>query len=194
MQNLLKNLRILSEKELLVGIMSSQKEKMLMIANVHEFGAQIKAKNGKYLSIPLEKNFRHISPRQVSGLFVYRSRRGNLFLARRKGNGRLEMCYWLTKEVNIPERSFIRAGFDAHRIEMERFGEQSLAQFLPMRDGISRFYDAMGNFAVGKIRTFLVDLRDPANSPLTVKLKGSSNPLVGDGHLGNHITYRIRKK
>lgn len=193
-EHILKNLKILTEKRMDVGIFASQNEKMLMIANAHEFGAHITPKNGKYLSIPLERNFRGVSPKNVSGLFVYRSKTGNLFLARKKGKKELQMCYWLTKEINIPERSFLRAGFDANRIEMERFAEQTLAQCLPMKDGISRFYDAMGNFAVGKIRAFLIDLRDPPNAPLTVRLKKSSNPLVDTGHLGDVITYKIRKR
>lgn len=193
-EHILKNLKTLTENQMEVGIFASEGEMMLKIANAHEFGAHITPKNGKYLSIPLDRTFRDRSPREVPGLFVYRSKTGNLFLARKKGKKELQMCYWLTKEINIPERSFIRAGFDANRIEMEHFAEQTLADCLPLKDGIARFYDAMGNFAVGKIRAFLIDLRDPPNAPLTVRLKKSSNPLVDTGHLGDVITYRIRKR
>lgn len=197
-EHILKNLKVLSEKKMEIGIRSGQNEKLLMIANANEFGAHITPKNGKYLSIPLEPKYKHVSPRNVQGLFVFKSNKGNLFLVKSKGKRKkeLEFCYWLTKEIDIPERSFIRAGFDAHKKDFEDFGENLLSQVITQKDGIQRFYEAMGEYVTGLIKAYLVDLRDPASSPLTIKLKtrNSTNPLVDTGRLRDAITYKIRKR
>ena len=196
---ILSNLKSLKDKKLEIGILSSEDSELLKIANAHEFGAHITPKNGKYLSIPLSKKYKGVSPRSVEGLFVLKSKNGNLFLAKtknRKGkkkNGDVELCYWLTKEVDIPERAFIRGGFDENKPDIESKGMQLISSLMNHDTDLDIVFETLGEYSASKLKSYLVDLKSPANSALTVKLKGSSNPLVDTGRLRDSISYRVKK-
>lgn len=99
-----------------------------------------------------------------------------------------------TKVVKIPERSFIRAGFDANKDYINDLAQQLLPQVLQLRMSVDQFYGIMGNAIVGRLHRFLVNLREPINHPYTIKQKGSSNPLIDTGRLNQSITYRITEK
>ena len=117
-----------------VGIQGDADSEILTIARVHEFGATIHAKNAKNLCIPINKLSYDKSPRDfdTQGLFFFKSHNGFLLAAipkqkkrrRRKKKGEaeggeaqddIELLFLLLPSVTIPERSFIRAGFDANR-------------------------------------------------------------------------------
>lgn len=49
----------------------------------------------------------------------------------------------------------------------------------------------IGLIAVGKVQQYMTELQDPPNAPSTVKKKGSSNPLINNGHLRQSVTYSI---
>lgn len=74
-------------------------------AYVHEFGATIRPKRRQYLAIPLNDLARAHRPRDFD-LFVIRSRRGNLLLVARAGDGLLPM-YVLKKRVRVPARPYM---------------------------------------------------------------------------------------
>lgn len=42
------------------------------------------------------------------------------------------------------------------------------------------------------IQQEIINLREPPNSPITIARKGSSNPLVDTGHMGDSVTYKIK--
>lgn len=192
---ILKNLKELSEKKIQVGILAEEDSQLLKIAAAQEFGAHITPKNGKYLSIPLSHKYKDVSPRSVEGLFVFKSKKGNLFLAKAKGKKKkdIDLCYWLTKEINIPERSFIRAGFDENKDDIEAKANDLLASLVTGDYELNAFLDFLGQCASGKIKSYLVDLNSPGNSPLTAKVKRSSNPLVDSGRLRDAIDYKVVK-
>ena len=85
-------------------------------ATTHEFGATIRAKNVRYLAIPLTAEARAAgSPRQIPDLFARQSRAGNLLLFRRLEGGRLEPLYLLRTEVVIPPRPALQPTVDRFR-------------------------------------------------------------------------------
>ena len=49
---------------------------------------------------------------------------------------------------------------------------------------------AVGSAAIGQA---IVDLKSPPNSPVTIFLKKSSNPLVDTGLMGQAVTWALRK-
>ena len=201
-EKIIENLQSLAEKKLEIGIHASEDSELLKIANAHEFGAHITPKNGKYLSIPLDKKYKNVSPRSIEGLFVFRSKNGNLFLAKNKKRKRkkskdapadgLELCYWLTKEIDIPERSFIRAGFDENESNIKEKGSSLLQLLINHDTDLDIFFETLGEYTTSKIKSYLVDLKSPANSALTSNLKGSSNPLVDTGRLRDAISYKVK--
>lgn len=96
-----------------------------------------------------------------------------------------------TTVITIPERSFIRAGFEANKDYMNDLIVQLLPSVLIGRMKVDEMYGIVGNAVVGRLHRYLVSLREPPNHPYTIKRKGSSNPLIDTGRLNQSITYRI---
>lgn len=78
-------------------------------AAIQEYGGVIKARNAKYLTIPLPPALnsdgtpKKRSAREWRNTFVQTSKKGNLLIFRRKGGG-IEPLYLLKPEVRIPPR------------------------------------------------------------------------------------------
>ena len=49
----------------------------------------------------------------------------------------------------------------------------------------------IGAYAADVIQQRIVDLKDPPNSPITILLKGSSNPLIDQGHMRQSVTWEV---
>lgn len=96
-----------------------------------------------------------------------------------------------TTEIIIPERSFIRAGFDAN---INRTANK-IEQFLPLviQNNISadEFLNAIGLDLASHIRDFTNELSSPPNSKMTKDRKGSSNPLIDSGRLRDAIKHKV---
>ena len=88
-----------------------------------------------------------------------------------------------TTVIRIPERSFIRAGFDTG-INSTVSRVREFLPFVILGDvNVNLFFQTIGEEMKGKIQEFAVDLSSPANAPLTIEIKGSSNPLVDTGNM-----------
>jgi len=166
-----------------------------MIANVNEFGATIRPRNAKRLAIPLNKAARENSPRSFDDLFTLRTNDGSLYLVRNKGGSRLEFMYWLATEVHIPERAFIRGGFDTNTNKIGKRAEALLRTVIAGQNSLDVFWDTLGEYIVGLIRRYMTSLKDPPNASITVTAKGGkSNPLINTGRLRDAITYKVVRK
>lgn len=51
----------------------------------------------------------------------------------------------------------------------------------------------IGVEAQGDIQESITDLSSPPNSPLTIQLKGSSNPLIDKGEMRKAVTWRVKE-
>ena len=85
------------------------------------------------------------------------------------------------KTIKIPERAFLRGGFDENRDKVMQRAQQCVADV------------AAGKMLSSKIKDYARDLSSPANHPFTVEQKGSSNPLVDTGDMIGGITWRKAK-
>lgn len=98
-----------------------------------------------------------------------------------------------TQFIRIPERSFIRAGWDNNEDAILDRCEGFLREAFNLGISADSILDAMGQETRDRIREYARDLRNPANHPFTIERKGSSNPLVDTGHLiNNGIDYKIQ--
>ena len=96
-----------------------------------------------------------------------------------------------TDKITIPERSFIRAGFDAKKKDFQKVGEKIIYQVIALELKPQNGFDILGNYIVGQLQEYLTNISSPANHPFTVQQKGSSNPLIDEGHLRQAITYKV---
>jgi hypothetical protein len=96
-----------------------------------------------------------------------------------------------TDEIHIPERSFVRSAFDEKGKDMQQMGQKGIEAVLLGKEKADIFLERYGLYLRDLVRKKLRDLKEPPNHPVTAKRKGSSNPLVDDGHLKRSITYRV---
>jgi hypothetical protein len=97
-----------------------------------------------------------------------------------------------TSEIKIPERSFIRGGFDTNLNKMQSYSVKQLKKLIEFEITIEQFYDRLGQYYVSRLKEYLTNISDPANSTMTTDRKGSANPLIGqDSRLRNSIIYRV---
>ena len=159
LDEVIKNLEELEKYYVVIGVTSKAGGKLIMIANVHEYGCDI----------PVTDKMR--------GFFAY-----NFDVHLKKD----------TRVIKIPERSFIRSGFDKYHQEFADY--QALLMAVVNGDiSAKEFYTSIGHKGAVTIQNFLVDeVKSPANSGLTIRNKKSSNPLVDEGRLAGAIDYEVR--
>ena len=96
-----------------------------------------------------------------------------------------------TTSVKIPERSFLRAGFDAN----ERWFTNHVGDML--QDAFESELPSetiLNMFALefkGKIQEYMRDLKSPALSDMTIERSGRSNPLVDSGQMVGKIRSEV---
>lgn len=148
-------------------------------------------KNSRFLTVPLNKEARGKSARDFQNLFFLRANDGNRYLVRERG-GKLKFMYWLTEKVVIPERSFIRGGFDKKQFDIRKFVEKNIDMLIHQDININQFYNRVGQKLTQIAQKYLTDLRNPANSPITLAGKSpKSNPLINSGRLRESITWKV---
>lgn len=102
--------------------------------------------------------------------------------------------YPLKKEttvITIPERSYIRTGYDENVNEITRFIEQMLPDVLELRTNVNLFMDAVGTEFAGMIQKKLRKIQEPDLSDMTKERKKSSNPLIDSGRLVGSIRHEV---
>lgn len=95
-------------------------------SRIHERGGVIRPTRGRYLPVPLNAEARRMrervgsgSLRGVGGMFVVRSRRGNLLLARAAAGGITPM-FALKPSVRLPPRPFMAPAARRAKSDMKR--------------------------------------------------------------------------
>ncbi|MFS0878019.1 hypothetical protein [Solibacillus isronensis] len=96
-----------------------------------------------------------------------------------------------TTTIVIPERSFIRAGFDEYHTKIADKIEVMLPQVLMLAISSNTFLDAIGVEFASLLKKYTNELSDPPNSEMTIERKKSSNPLIDSGRMRNAITYKV---
>lgn len=164
------------------------------LAGIHEYGCNITAKNGKYLTVPVHPEAVGKSAQSFSDLFVINTKKGNKFLARKSGRkGQdITLMYWLTESVKIPERSFLRNGHDEHIDEIIKKAEMEIGLVIEGKMSNQKYLDEIGEMLSTKIKDYATKLSDPPNSSITAETKGSSNPLKDTGSMIEGISWRVK--
>lgn len=98
-----------------------------------------------------------------------------------------------TTHIRIPERSFLRTGYDENRDAVMKKASDLLLDVAAGKMSVEACYKGVGLELSSKIRDYAVDLKNPPNHPFTQDQKGSSNPLVDTGDMIGGITWRVAK-
>lgn len=97
-----------------------------------------------------------------------------------------------TTTIVIPERSFIRAGYDDRRQGVLKHTDVLLKDVLGGKMSEDDFLKTVGIYLSSEIKEYATNLSSPANSSYTVQQKGSSNPLWDTGQMIGGITYEVK--
>jgi hypothetical protein len=95
--------------------------------------------------------------------------------------------------INIPERSFIRAGIDEHRERILNRCTRMAAGIMGRVITVEQALGLLGEYTVGLLKARIARGIEPPNRPSTIRRKGSSKPLIDTGQLRNSITYAIER-
>ncbi|UOG61435.1 hypothetical protein [Leptospira noguchii] len=199
LDELIKDLEYIESATITVGLVGSVDSDLLVSAGANEFGAVIRPKNSKWLTIPLLPELRGKSPRSISGLKFIPPKKGksSAMLAKTEG-GHLTPLFILTKKVVIPERSWLRGTFDLQSFQdavFEEF-ERGIQDFLNAEIEAIQVLHRVGLRAVSEIKNRIANNDPPFKdlSGLTTSLKGSAKPLRDQLRLFNAINYAIDGK
>ena len=185
---MIKTFESLNGKKVQVGVFDGENA---WLARIHEYGCDIRAKKAQYLTIPISPKSIGKKAGEFDDLFFVQAKSGEKFLARDVRKGKIELLYWLTKSVKIPERSFLRAGFDENVKEINKYSDILLKKVATGEMSEREYLDNIGQRLSSKIKTFARNLNSPANSRVTKENKGSSNPLVDTGQMIRGITWKV---
>ncbi len=186
----------MEQKKIRVGIVGGKADSDIMaIAHAHEYGATIKPKKGKYLAIPLTKQAEAAgSPRAFSDLRFVNAKNGNLLMVRDKkkrgGKTESEAMYLLVKSVTLPERSFIRASFDA---QQEELGGIVTGAMVKMLDGTitpAAAAESIGAQAAQLAQSFIDQNRVTPKSKSSRKTQHTTLYESGT-HIRDRIAYEV---
>lgn len=95
-----------------------------------------------------------------------------------------------TTHIKIPERAFLRNGFDENHTKVVDVCEKALGKSLAAGD-VDPVLENIGILLRDKIRDYAVDLKAPINHPFTIERKGSNNLLVDSGDMVEAIAYEV---
>ena len=93
----------------------------------------------------------------------------------------------------VPERPFLRNAMKNKKAEYKDALRKGAVSVVRGDYTMGVLFDKLGNKAVQDIKAEITALSDPENSPTTVKLKGSSNPLINTGEMRNAVSYEVEK-
>ncbi|PNV62217.1 hypothetical protein C0033_08880 [Clostridium sp. chh4-2] len=97
-----------------------------------------------------------------------------------------------TKYITIPERAFLRNGYDQSKDGVVDNAEDILPSVLNGGMDTDAFLKMVGLILAAEIKDYAASLDSPPNHPFTVSRKGSSNPLVDTGDMIGSITYEVQ--
>lgn len=97
-----------------------------------------------------------------------------------------------TEYVTIPERAFLRNGYDRGKDEVIDMTEMIICDVMSGHMPVDMFLGQVGEWMAEHIKDYATALDSPPNHPYTTEQKGSSNPLVDTGDMIESITYEVQ--
>lgn len=190
--DMITELEFLNGKKIEVGVFEGENA---WLAAIHEYGCNIEAKKAEYLTVPIHPKAKGKKASDFKDLICIENKKGNKFLIRKiskgKNKGSIEILYWLTKSVKIPERSFLRNGHDSVINDVMKYADKLIKQVTSGKMTADKCLDLLGQTLATKIKTYARNLDNPPNWSGTSEAKGTDNPLVDTGKMINSIDWRI---
>lgn len=98
-----------------------------------------------------------------------------------------------TTVIVIPERSFLRAGYDKNKDDVLSTAEKVLPDVLLGTLSEKQYLDLVGMTLRDAIKEYAVDLKNPPKQPWPTRDPSKNNPLIETGAMVNGIEYEVEK-
>ena len=96
-----------------------------------------------------------------------------------------------TMYITIPERAFLRNGYDENKDRILSQAEAILGDVIGGTMTANQFFEMIGLLMKSRIQDYARDLESPPNHPYTIEHKGSSSPLISSGDMIGAIDYKV---
>lgn len=96
-----------------------------------------------------------------------------------------------TTVIHIPERSFIRNGWDSNANNILNKIEGLVADVI-QGASVQTLTDGTGDLVVKALKEYARDLDSPSLHPFTIERKGSDDPLIDSGSMVGSIDYETK--
>lgn len=93
--------------------------------------------------------------------------------------------------VRSPPRPFLLNAIRKNRSKYLSMLKSSGMKVLTGEMSLDTALSQLGITAQGDVQQEITDLKDPPNSPVTIALKGSSNPLIDSGEMRAKVTWKV---
>lgn len=191
----------MEKKKIVVGIVGSGVDSEIMaIAHAHEYGATIRPKEKKYLAIPLTKEAEAAgSPTVFSDLRFVNAKDGKLLMVRDKKKGRgkgkteSEAMFLLVKSVTLPERSFIRASFDADQDKIEGIVSKAVVKVLQGAITPDAAAESIGAQSAQLVQNYIDENHVTPKSKFSKKQIHTTLYETGT-HIRDRISWKVEEK
>ena len=153
--------------------------------------AKVKQKNPKWLE-KLLKRHKAMEGKVVAVGFPRGSEAAGL--AYPDGTPLLNVAAWNNFGTSrIPRRDFMTVGAKAMNEKTQPIAKKFVKDINSGKIDPDVVLSQMGVVAAGALQLTIRDLKEPPNAPITIRMKGSSNPLVDTGLLVQSVTFAVRE-
>ena len=91
----------------------------------------------------------------------------------------------------IPERPFLRNAMRNNASKYRNAMASSAEKILLGQATLDSVLTKLGTLAEQDVKNEITSLRSPPNSPVTIEMKGSDNPLIDTGEMRNAVRYKV---
>ena len=91
----------------------------------------------------------------------------------------------------IPPRPFLLNAMREHRSKYLAAMKAAAPQIIRGSMSLQAVTARLGAMAQGDVQQEITNLKTPPNSPVTIRLKGSSNPLIDTGEMRSKVTWKV---
>lgn len=94
--------------------------------------------------------------------------------------------------LGVPKRAFMTPALQQNRNKYLKFAAGQITPIIMRRQTLNGAWQRIGMMAVADIQQYMVTAQFTPLSPITIKRKGSSRPLIDSGQMRQSITYRVK--
>lgn len=98
-----------------------------------------------------------------------------------------------TTQIVIPERSFLRAGYDTNRDDALKKAERLLPDVLDGKLSAEQYFETVGTQVRDYIKDYAVELSEPPKQDWPTRDPAKTNPLIISGDMINGIEYEVKR-